>query len=474
MGKEFTPNKKNPELTEWLNARQGSLKINKTTVTPNGQVIDWVPIESQSKEKIATPPVDESNVVTEADSRNFAIIYDIGEQGPGGHVPVLRPDISKLPEGIGLKDFSSKRGGLKFRKKSAGGKAAPPSPAGYFHAASWQSIQAYGCDALLNVWDPKIDTTSGIDHSISQTWVLNQQNASTQSVEAGWTVDRGLNGDLNPHLFIFYTTNNYAFEADYVGGYNQQYKGWVQVHKSYFPGMLLSPVSVINGAQVELGIKYQLYENNWWFAIKFHATDPWAYIGYYPASLYNGGLANAADSIGFGGEIYSGLANPCNTTDQMGSGIQADGGYAFAAYQRNLHNQSNANGTMANFNGTPETDAAAANCQANNYSIDCFMNSASAWESFQYYGGPAPGLRFRVYPNEEIWQWVDYGTMVDDGIHPWNPDFRYLLTGIVMADLAKFSSPSLTKDFLKVAAKQIEVAARGIVNEINGFAEKLE
>ncbi|MDH7459835.1 hypothetical protein QEG73_01055 [Chitinophagaceae bacterium 26-R-25] len=77
-------------------------------------------------------------------------------------------------------------------------------------------------------------------------------------------------------------------------------------------------------------------------------------------------------------------------------------------------------------------------------------------------------------PTEGIWTWVDYGTMIDDGIHPWNPDVRYFLTGVVMADLAKYSSPSLAKEFLNLAAKQIAIASKGIVNEISGYANKIE
>jgi hypothetical protein len=47
----------NPSLVDWLKGRQASLKIVKTTTTPSGQTIDWVPIESQNPSgKIATAP----------------------------------------------------------------------------------------------------------------------------------------------------------------------------------------------------------------------------------------------------------------------------------------------------------------------------------------------------------------------------------------------------------------------------------
>ena len=127
---------------------------------------------------------------------------------------------------------------------------------------------------------------------------------------------------------------------------------------------------------------------------------------------------------------------------------------------------------MVNFNGLPEVDAAASNCAENDYTILTYMDSGTAWGSYKYYGGPSPG-RFLNIHTEGIWQWVDYGTMVDDGIHPWNPDFRYLLTGIVLADLAKYSSPAFTKEVLGLAAKQISFAAKGVVTQIDAFSDKL-
>jgi hypothetical protein len=156
----------------------------------------------------------------------------------------------------------------------------------------------------------------------------------------------------------------------------------------------------------------------------------------------------------------------------MGSGLQAAAGTARAAYQRNIHNQSATDGTLVDFNGVPEVDAAASDCAVDPYTIDAFMNSGTVWGSYQYFGGPALAA-FRHIPTEEIWQWVDYGTMVDDGIHPWNPDFRYLLAGIVLADLAKYGVPGLQKELLALAARQIELSAKGIVGQITDFSETL-
>jgi len=211
MEKIVDPGKSNQEAMEWLTARQATLKITKTTVTPGGQTLDWIPIESQVTEKIATPPPLEPFTDQQNEKGPLNVLhFEIGEQGPEGHVPVLRPDLSKLPANISIKDISIKRGGLKVNKRLNNLKniePANPDPFRYFHAISAEAANVYGCEAWLNVWDPRValptPSAPGDDHSISQTWVQNLQAAQLHSIEAGWTVDLLLNRDRQPHLFIY-------------------------------------------------------------------------------------------------------------------------------------------------------------------------------------------------------------------------------------------------------------------------------
>jgi len=47
----------NPEIVKWFQDWEGRRKVVVTTTTPGGQTLDWIPIESQVKDrKIATPP----------------------------------------------------------------------------------------------------------------------------------------------------------------------------------------------------------------------------------------------------------------------------------------------------------------------------------------------------------------------------------------------------------------------------------
>ena len=379
----------NQEIANWLNTRKGQLKITATTTTPGGRIVDWVPIESQSKFKIATPPANvRPSGSQEPKTPTRHVTLDEPAKGPAGHVPIWRPDISRIPKTAGLVNFLNK-GRRAGRRKDT---PTEPNPAGYFHATSALFTTTYGCSAWLNVWDPEIDIPSspGDDHSISQFWLqYNQPPQLLQSLEAGLTVDQGLNGDFNNHIFSFYTTNNYGNgnPANNIGGYNALASGWVQVHPTIFPGIGINGSSVQGGQQLEIGLKYQLFQGNWWLGFSNDGAQPWVWLGYYPASLFNG-LATNGTWLSFGGEVNSLLANPCSTEDQMGSGVHASASWAHAAYQRLLINQSDAAGTLVNYNGVAEVDVAAAACPNNMYTVQCFMNSGTGWGSYQYYGGP--------------------------------------------------------------------------------------
>ena len=96
------------EMEKWLAARQNRLKVTKTSTTPAGHIIDWVPLESQIKEKIATPPADRRPSGThEAKTPTKHVTLDEPEAGPEGHVPILRPDLSKISKTTTLAELSN-------------------------------------------------------------------------------------------------------------------------------------------------------------------------------------------------------------------------------------------------------------------------------------------------------------------------------------------------------------------------------
>jgi hypothetical protein len=384
-----------PDVERWLQERQGALQITTTTTTPAGQTLDWVPIESQLSEKIAEPPpaVEVGAKLEVDDSRPTASVrFDRGDAGPAGHVPILRPDLSPIEDVEHLTRLQSKSGGLRVNVNRTNKHPSDPNPAGYFHALSSQWATVYGTDAWLNLWDPRVDIPSspGDDHSISQLWLQNYQKPQLQSLEGGLTVDHNLNGDAANHLFTYYTTNGYSQDGNDLGGYNRLESGWVQYHPWIFPGIRINGASSQGvSPQLEIGVKYQLWQGNWWFGFNNDESGPWIWLGYYPGSLFNGGIANEVQWVAWGGEVYTALSNPCETTDQMGSGRHGADGWTHACYQRVIHNQTNLYGALDNYDGVASVDVAASNCPTNEYTIQTFMDSGTSWGSYQFFGGPA-------------------------------------------------------------------------------------
>ncbi|WP_233800865.1 neprosin family prolyl endopeptidase [Paraburkholderia sp. HP33-1] len=413
----------NPELVRWLTERQSALHIVKTTRTPSGMVLDWVPIESQAPGgKTATPPPAPEARVDESLRRIRPVVFELDdpsvERGPSGTVPIVRPDLSRLDRTVALTDYLTKRGGLRVNRGRSSEAPADPTPAGYFHNTSGQSGTFYGWDGYFNVWDPTINVPAGgrgEDHSILQVWLQNSSDKALQSLEGGWTVDRHLNGDTLPHVFTYYTTNTYTKDGDYIGGYNALHKGWVQYSgpsttgRTVHPGIAITSISAFDGPQYDLQMKFQLYadpgtgELNWWVS----AEDVW--MGYYPASLFDPAtLGSVVNWIASGGEVYSGLKNPEATADQMGSGSQALAGAGKAAYLRNLRNQSSMDGTMVDHNGSALSDVATPG-GADPYTIQMFMKSGGSWGSYLYAGGQTP-------PTNILASWPTHDGPLPEGV----------------------------------------------------------
>jgi hypothetical protein len=354
----------------------------RTTRTSAGRLLDWVPIESQTPDgTIATPPpassVTPATAGEQSDAQatvpaplaeisrvSFAIPED---RGPEGTVPILRD----MP---GHRSRVMARGADKKGVRRNG----TADPAGYYHALSGQDNVCYGCSTFISVYDPYVQFPN--DHSIMQLGIQNYDNPQLQSLEAGWTVDPGLNGDDAPHVFTYYTTNGYTQDGNDLGGYNRIYAGWVQYDSSLYPGVGFNDVSVIGGIQVGVTMKYQLWQGNWWFQLQ----DTW--LGYYPASLFGAGaLSQTGQWVGFWGEVYTELANPALTKDQMGSGEFAQTGWNYTGFENNLLVQSNPDGAMAQFNGSPYAEDGAY------YDISQDMLSGSSWGSYFFVGGPGDG-----------------------------------------------------------------------------------
>jgi Neprosin len=379
----------NPEIAKYFEARQAQLKPLRTTKTAAGQVLDWVPIESQlrAREKIANPPPPRR---ARSDSRIGAIEFELlspgAERGPPGTVPILRKNLAALHDTRSLAEHLAKRGGANansHRPKTP----LPPNSGTFYHCTSGQTINCLGCEAWFNVWQPYVELSN--DHSIMQLTLQNYDRPQLQSLEAGWSCDHSLNGDWSPHLFTYYTTNGYTNDGDNLGGYNNDVAGWVQVSGNIYPGIGLSPVSALGGTQYGLAIGYAVVDNNWWFWVQTTASGLGEWIGYYPSWLFFGApgeslfstLGANAEWVAFWGEVGTARSDPQNTRTQMGSGQKAEAGWTKACFQKNLNVVLRPDSDLVNQNGNPYADL------PNKYDIQAFMNSGSDWASYFYAGG---------------------------------------------------------------------------------------
>ena len=380
----------NRSVIEFFEHRRNRLAIVKTTRTPSGQVLDWIPIESQAPgDKIATPPpaVEKRRSCHPAiDAISTDVSFELetfgADRGPEGTVPILRPRFSLL-EGISETVRKRKVDGRRFSER----RDPPPAPdlTRYYHATASAYSSCYGCLSALSLWDPQCELDR--DHSISQFGIQNYDNPQLQSIEAGCICSKAQFGDNLLHLFTYYTNNAYNVEGDNLGGYNANYRGWVQTHPHIFPGAVISAVDWPGFPGYEMEISFDLHDGNWWFYV---GRTP---IGYYPGSLFAGAhgktLADHGSWCGFWGEVYSDKTDPSKTTTSMGSGLHAKYGWPFAAYQRDMLINTTVPGRVDILSLSSKSPALSTSVEnAALYDIEL---AGSPFDGFMFFGGSGTG-----------------------------------------------------------------------------------
>jgi hypothetical protein len=175
-----------------------------------------------------------------------------------------------------------------------------------FHALTRLDGYTDGAFGTFRVYKPHL--TDNDSHSLAEMDVEAPSGAGSTSdiIEVGWTVDRILNHDDTPRLFVFH------WVAGSPIGYNGQ--GFVpQPGAAEKPGDPLVP-----GSDHKFMIKH--YQGNWWIG------DNDAWFGRYPDSLWphldpQGNVDGSTFTKGFRvqwfGEVSTAALRPCS---QMGNG----------------------------------------------------------------------------------------------------------------------------------------------------------
>ncbi|WP_329582693.1 neprosin family prolyl endopeptidase [Kitasatospora sp. NBC_01250] len=163
----------------------------------------------------------------------------------------------------------------------------------YDYVNGRQVTDASGATMRMMVAAPAIKPGDTDSHSLQELALQSGDQKST--VEIGWTVDLGLNGDLRPHLFVYHWVD--GAESCYNGC------GFVQVSHSAKAGMALPAGSAARFAIQNVG-------GDWWV---FYDDQP---VGYFPGSLWQGTYTRAQMISAFG-EVAHASGSTC---EQMGDG----------------------------------------------------------------------------------------------------------------------------------------------------------
>jgi hypothetical protein len=220
------------------------------------------------------------------------------------------------PPSVGSTDKISTPTGKVARKEPPLQPGQITTAATYFYASSYQFAVADGLFANATVAQPALGTDS---HTLFE---LAAQSADGQQiVEVGWTVDRGLNGDLNPRLFVFHWVDR--IPSCYNGC------GFVQYSATIRPGAWLG-----NGTH---SFTIQHYQGNWWIRL----NSEW--IGYYPDTLWGGRYTRTGLHQWFG-EVAANSGSPCA---DMGNGL-----FASSLSAASVSGMSNINGPAVSKSST--------------------------------------------------------------------------------------------------------------------------
>jgi hypothetical protein len=182
---------------------------------------------------------------------------------------------------------------------STGGKDGKDGKATFIYSTGSEATTADGMYAAFDIKKPKL--ASGDFHTLAE---LAVQSADTnQTIEVGWTVDRSVNGDDDPHLFVYHWVNGVPTCYNTCGGF-VPFKGGVA------PGDTL-PADTLK----KFGIQHN--DGAWWVA--YDTT----WVGYFPDKEW------AAQGVDFteGGyfQVWGEVAasSSCPVGTQMGSGFSS-------------------------------------------------------------------------------------------------------------------------------------------------------
>jgi hypothetical protein len=191
-----------------------------------------------------------------------------------------------------VKGFAKKAG-----SSSSGSVSLMAGPYFFYNVAQSSASPAIaGGSDNIAIRKPYLDTTDDY-HTLAELAVSKSGTGNT--VEVGWNVDAVVNGNTNPHLFVF----------NWVGGTPGCYNGC-----GFVPyGTGVQAGDDINGdVGTSKFVEIQQFSGAWWIAYGGN------WIGYFPNNDWPGSTFTNIDFTQVFGEVAAGTTTPC--TD-MGNGV---------------------------------------------------------------------------------------------------------------------------------------------------------
>ncbi|XP_030503859.1 protein neprosin-like [Cannabis sativa] len=143
-------------------------------------------------------------------------------------------------------------------------------------------------------------------------------------IQAGWGVNPSLYGDDQTRILIY-------FQAGQISCFNTLCPGFVLVYPQPMIEMTFNETlpGKLPTWEFDLNIYRDNITGNWWLQF---GTDL-AHVGYWPSSIFSGGLKDLATYVDWGGETYSPLGQ---IGPPMGSGLLLKQDTRYDAYCRAL------------------------------------------------------------------------------------------------------------------------------------------
>ena len=211
--------------------------------------------------------------------------------------------------------------------------SANAGTAGYLYVADADTTSTTEANVNLPINAQTVSDAKVDEHSLFEMSMSNEFGATGNIIEIGVTTDLGLNGDSNPHWFVF----------SWINGVGQGYDSGSHF-VSQIGNFWATSLSSLEGTSEQ--VEFQYNAPNWDLDLNGTAA------GYFPGSEWSGAFTSSSVTQVFGEVYQDGTFYP--TLNGTVSGYDSSGGgHLFTSVVDTPYSQSNASQTGFTASGPP-------------------------------------------------------------------------------------------------------------------------